>query len=102
MPRLSIDEKRAALAKKRAELDAQLKAIDAKTKTQARKDDTRRKVVAGALALEHMARNPQDAFSATLREIIAKSVDERARRLFPFLPESRPDAPKPNGAAGPG
>lgn len=92
MGRLTPDEKRETLTKKKQALEAQLKALDARSKAQARKDDTRRKVIAGAVALEHMQRNPDDPLSVKLREIIARSVDARSRRLFSFLHGSQDSA----------
>lgn len=86
MPRISPDEKREKLLKERGKLDAQLRALDAQQKETQRKRDTRRKVIAGAIALEHLERNENDPFSVKLRELLHTYVDARSRDLFPFLP----------------
>ena len=86
MPRLKLPEKRVQLLEQKAKLDAQLRALDAKAKLTARKEDTRRKVIAGALALEHMEQHPHDPVSIKLRELLTLYVEPHSRRLFPFLP----------------
>lgn len=86
MPRLKPTERRAQLLEQKAKLDAQLRTLDAKAKQIARKEDTRRKVIAGALALEHMEQHPHDPFALKLRELLTQYVEPHARRLFPFLP----------------
>ena len=48
----------------RAQVDAKIKALEARNRTQSRKDDTRRKIITGALALEHMQRH--EAFAETM------------------------------------
>jgi hypothetical protein len=86
MPRLKLDAKRAQLIEQKAKLEAQLRALDAKKKLTTRKEDTRRKVIAGALALEHMEKNPTGPFAATLRELLGRYVEPRSRHLFASLP----------------
>ena len=86
MPRLKPTERRAQLLEQKAKLDAQLRTLDAKAKQIARKEDTRRKVIAGALALEHMEQHPHDPFAIKLRELLTRYVEPHARHLFPFLP----------------
>lgn len=86
MPRLKPHEKREALIKKRAELDAQLRAVEAQQRSTQRKQDTRRKVIAGAIALEQIERNPDGPFAVELRTLLGKYVEARSRDLFPFLP----------------
>ena len=90
MPRLKPNEKRAALMKKRAELDAQLRSIEAQERDAERKRDTRRKIVAGAIALEQIARDPTGAFAVRLKELLDEFVDARSRDLFPYLPPLPP------------
>lgn len=107
MPRLKPEAKRAAITKRRAQLDAQLKALDAKEKDKARKDDARLKIIVGALAWEHTQRNPNSAYAAKTRELIADYVKPDARHLFDFLtpvaetqkPASAPPAPRIQSAA---
>lgn len=79
--RKTPEQKLAELQIKREQLDARMKLESAKVKTAERKKDTRRKVIAGALALEHATHNP--SFKETLHKLIADHV-ERAedRALF--------------------
>jgi hypothetical protein len=102
MPRLTPQEKREVLVRKRAELDAQIRAEEAKHKAQERKRDTRRKVIAGAIALEQMERNPEGPFAAQLRELLGKFVEPRSRELFPFLPALAAKAAEENAENGHG
>lgn len=51
MVRVSLEEQREKLAKQKAQIEARLKQLDARAKTEARKLDTRRKVIVGALVL---------------------------------------------------
>lgn len=53
---------------------------------QQRKNDTRRKIIAGALALEHAQHDPD--FAATLAGLLNEHVTKpQDRALFDFLPE---------------
>ena len=75
------------LEKKKAQIDAQLKAARARDKAQKRKDDTRRKIIAGALALEHAEKNPDSEFTRTILRLIQHSVTTaRDRDLFDLDP----------------
>lgn len=84
------------LEKKKAQIDAQLKDARARDKAQKRKDDTRRKIIAGALALEHAERNPNGEFSRTILDLIQKHVTtDKDRALFgldPLPPQDRKPA----------
>ncbi len=84
-PRLSPEQKIAELEakksaadeaakKKKAQLSAQIKDQKAKLKNAERKQDTRCKIIAGALALEH-AKHDKD-FSETLKRLISEHVDQ--------------------------
>ena len=86
MPRLNSVDKMTALLKKQEEIANQLKQLKAREKDTERKADTRRKVIAGALALEHMERHPGSEFSKVLFSLLNEFVEERSRRLFAFLP----------------
>lgn len=105
MPRMKTTDKIQALRQKQAEIQAQLQAAEARAKEQARKDETRRKVIAGALALEHAEKNGNSDFARILRgllnEYVIRPID---RRLFPDLPElekptTPPQAPPQANAA---
>ena len=93
MARLNASDKKAALEQKRKQIEAQLKNLSAREKAETRKNDTRRKVVAGAIALEHLEKHASGSWAAEFRELLAKYVDDRARPLFPFLGEP-PATPK--------
>jgi hypothetical protein len=86
MPRKSTADRLQTLRQKREQLDAQLRALEARNKQAGRKADTRRKVIAGALALEHYQKNPDSEF----HRIIFRLLDEYVvrphdRALFPEL-----------------
>ena len=85
MPRLNPSDKLAALRKQAEEIQNQIKTLSAREKEQKRKEDTRRKVIAGALALEHMTKNPQSAFAAQMRALLTEYVEPRSVYLFPDL-----------------
>lgn len=79
----SSDEKLAELKEKERQLKARMQRETAKMKSQARKDDTRRKIIAGALALEHQ----DSGFQATLHKLIGENVERDAdRALFGLDP----------------
>jgi chromosome segregation ATPase len=92
MPRKSAADRLQTLRQKREQLDAQLRALEARNKQAERKADTRRKVIAGALALEHYEKNPGSEF----HRIILRLLDEYVvrphdRALFPELVEANAD-----------
>lgn len=107
MTRLNASDRKTALEKKRQQIEAQLKAIAARDKETARKEDTRRKVIAGALALEHMEKNPHSPFAGIMQDLLAQYVEPRSRYLFASLPPVEPPkeaanvAPAPPAAAPP-
>ena len=55
-------------------------------KEQTRRDDARRKIIAGALALEHFEKNPGSEFGKTMFQLIDEYARSDDRRLFDFLP----------------
>ena len=92
MPRRSTTDKIELLRQKRDQLDAQLRALDARQKQAERKADTRRKVIAGALALEHFAANRESEFARVLFRLLDEYVVRpHDRTLFDFLLEPSPD-----------
>jgi hypothetical protein len=75
------------LREKKAQIDAQIKNVEARERQQARKDETRRKIIAGALALHHMENNPDGPFSKTLLRLLDEYViRSNERRLFGLSP----------------
>jgi hypothetical protein len=101
MPRKSAADRLTTLRHKREQLDAQLRALEARNKQAERKADTRRKVIAGALALEHYAKNPDSEF----HRIIFRLLDEYVlrphdRALFPDLTQADPDSAQHSASTG--
>jgi hypothetical protein len=79
--------------------NARLRAIDAKAAEKKRKEDTRRKVLAGFVVLNHEKHDP--AFAATLRALLdAGLTEDRDRVLFalPLRPKAEPVAGDAAGA----
>ena len=91
MSRKSTADRLVTLRLKREQLDAQLRALEARNKQAERKADTRRKVIAGALALEHYEKNRDSEFSRILFQLLNEYVVRpHDRALFPDLPQSEP------------
>ena len=95
MPRKSTTDRLQALRDKRDQLDAQLRMLEARRKEAERKADTRRKVIAGALALEHFEANRDSEFARVLFRLMDEYVVRpHDRVLFPFLPDSTMESPE--------
>ena len=85
MSRKTPEEKIAELTQQRRQLDAQIEKHRARVRVQERKDDTRRKIIAGALALEHASIDP--AFREELHKLIRQHVTRDGdRALFNLTP----------------
>jgi hypothetical protein len=107
MARLNPADRMTVLLRKQEQIANQLKQLKSREKDTERKADTRRKVIAGALALEHMERHPGSEFSKVLISLLNEFVEERSRHLFAFLPKrdgtpaggsASDSAPAPPGA----
>ena len=85
MARQKPTDKIEELRKRQSQITAQLKALEAREREQARKDDARRKIIAGALALEHLEKNPDSEFSKQMLALLNEYVPARSRDLFPVL-----------------
>lgn len=86
MPRKSPDEKLAELEQRKGQIEAQIQRQKARLRVEERKRDTRRKIIAGALALEHASLNP--AFGEELQKLIRQHVTrEGDRALFDLSPK---------------
>lgn len=71
----------------------QKKALEARQRDADRKAETRRKVIVGALALEHFEKNPESQFAKVLVRLLDEYVTRpHDRALFPEL------APLPDAA----
>jgi hypothetical protein len=107
MPK-SSEKQLEALKAKKAQLDARISALNARRQKEAKRLDTRRKVVAGAIALEHCEHdaNFKELLGSLLNRFLTRPVD---RELFvelfgidpatPGTPEKstakdKPDKPK--------
>ncbi|MGE4046251.1 MAG: mobilization protein C [Acetobacteraceae bacterium] len=89
MPRQSTTnpERLAKLHQQLARVQRQIRAEQAKEKQQARRDDARRKIIAGALALEHYEKNPGSEFGKILFRLLDEYARPEDRQLFEFLPK---------------
>lgn len=97
MPRRSSTDRLVLLRQRRDQIDAQLKALEARNKQAERKADTRRKVIAGALALEHFERNRDTEFGRIMFRLLDEYVIRpHDRALFPDLPGPEPSSPDPH------
>ena len=86
MPRKPPEEKLQELEEKRAQIQARIDKERARLKTEERKRDTRRKIIAGALALEHAQLNPN--FAKELEKLLDRNVTrEGDRALFNLTPK---------------
>lgn len=89
------DSRLEKLKQDQAQLAARIKDLESRNRQKARKDDTRRKVIAGSLALHHMEKNPQGPFAQTLSRLLDEYVtkpNERALFGLPPVPDVEPDA----------
>jgi hypothetical protein len=102
MARLKGVDKLEALRRTAAQIQAQIQAEEAKTKERERKEDTRRKVIAGALALEHMQKNGTSEFAKTMTRLLDEYVIRpQDRTLFDGLPPKASTTPPGRRTANP-
>lgn len=85
-PRRVEPEHLQTLEQRLAKVQRDLRLARANQKDQARRDDARRKIIAGALALEHFAKNPGSDFGKTMFRLIDEYTRPDERYLFDFLP----------------
>lgn len=80
MPR-STDAQLDALKKRKGQIEAQISALNARRQKEAKRIDTRRKVVAGAILLEHCEHDAsfKDLVASLLNRFLTRDVD---RALF--------------------
>src|SRR3954470_5497675 len=91
MSRKPDDERLAALIARRNRTDAEIRRLKTKNDKTARAEDTRRKVIAGALALEHAVRNPGSDFAQVMVGLLGEYARPQDRRLFAdLLPGASP------------
>ena len=83
--RKTPNDKIAELEEKRGQIEALIQKHKARARVEERKRDTRRKIIAGALALEHASIDPQ--FRAAMQKLIEQNVTrEGDRELFDLTP----------------
>ena len=90
------------LMEKRDALEKQIKEAQAKDRAKTRQLKTRRKTLAGALALSHMEEHPQSNFTKTLKGLLDEHVTKpNDRELFGLepLPEESPEGKQQENAA---
>jgi hypothetical protein len=90
--RKTPEQRVAELEQKKRQLENRIRSENAKLKDKARRTDTRRKILTGAVALEHAAHDP--AFRDALDKLIAKAVtreDDRALFGLPPLVKGEPE-----------
>ena len=74
------------LRKQREQLDARLKAAEARRKEKDRRDDQRRKAIAGTLTLEYIAANRDSEFTRVFAELLDTRISRpQDRALFAAL-----------------
>jgi hypothetical protein len=74
------------LQQRLAKVQRDIRLTKERDKKQARVDDTRRKIIAGALALEHFQKNPGSEFGKIMLRLLDEYARADERRLFDFLP----------------
>jgi septal ring factor EnvC (AmiA/AmiB activator) len=85
----------AELKAREADLKSRIAKLEAKAKAEERRRDTRRKIIAGALALEHAEQNQGSEFARKLYALIDDYARPEDRALFPFLaPASEAQVPE--------
>ena len=97
MAQKTDNERLAALVARRNRTEAAIRRLKTKNDKTARANDARRKIVAGALALEHTTRNPGSEFANIMRRLLDEYARPHERFLFADLlpaPSPAPDAGK--------
>lgn len=80
------------LLQKRSQLDAKIQQTRARLRQHERKKDTRRKIIVGALAMEHADQGNDPEFAATLFRLLNRYVTRPADRALLDLPPLNDDA----------
>jgi hypothetical protein len=94
-------ERLAALVARRNRTEAEIRRLKAKNEKAARAQDARRKIIAGALALEHAGRNPGSEFARIMLRLLDEYARPQDRFLFAdLLPGPSPAPDGENLAAG--
>jgi len=91
MPRITNASRDKLIARK-AQIEARLRDFDAREQQRERKDDTRRKIIYGALAMEHADGHPD--FAAVMERLLNRYVVRPGDRKLFDLPPREPDQDK--------
>ena len=80
------------LRAKQAHLEAQIKDIEKREKVKQRKEDTRRKIIIGALVMTHMEKNKSSDFTRKVEALVNEYVTKpNERALFGLDPLEKND-----------
>lgn len=96
MPRHRSENELEALRAQAVALEKKIKETEARDRAKRNAEDQRRRQIAGTVALEHMAAEPQSAFAATLLGLIngcARSATDRALFNLPSTPKASESSP---------
>ena len=87
MPRANPQERRRKLEEKQARIKAELQRLDARERQVERKRETRRKILAGAMVLDRLARGElaEKLFKADMDRFLERDQD---RALFDLPPRT--------------
>ena len=87
MPRANPEERRRKLQEKQARIKAELQRLDARERQAERKRETRRKILAGAMVLDRVARGEvtEKLFLADMDRFLER---DQERALFGLPPRS--------------
>ena len=87
MPRQTATDQLEALRKKQVDLVKQIREAEARQREREKADGERRKLLVGALVLDHMATEPDGPLAAGVRILLAAGLRRAADRdLFSGLP----------------
>jgi len=97
---MNTNPKLKKLQQKKEQIDARIKLIEAREKSKAKKDDTRRKILIGAMIMEQMEKSDESKKKvlSSLSGFLTRPLD---RKLFGLpdtkknekpMPEKKPDA----------
>lgn len=90
MARKTVDERIAEEQQRLEAGAAKLKRLKQQKAQADRKADTRRKVIYGAIVLEHMALNKDPNFNAYIERLMDKAVTRKIDRKFLGLDDRKP------------
>ena len=84
------------LEKKKAQLEAQIQQAQAREKQKRRKEDTRRKILIGAIAKDNMDMHPDSPFAQELAALLDQHITRpKDRELLNLKPLPAPEQDKP-------